>query len=192
MDHADRLKLASVLLSYPGHDFPGWLAEAERLAEETADAEVSAAVAALRAVSLAELARCYVATFDMQETTTLYLTAHELGDSRERGVALLRLHAMLRAAGLEPVRGELPDYLPLLLEFLVEKPAGMPTEELERRLSTVCRAIAARLETTHPYRPLFALVAACLPAQDTDAVPLSPVRDPDAESDALPYPLVYE
>ncbi|SFU31443.1 nitrate reductase molybdenum cofactor assembly chaperone [Alicyclobacillus macrosporangiidus] len=192
MDRADRLKLASVLLAYPGDDFPAWLEEAARLAEETADAEVSAAVAALRAMPMAELARCYVATFDMQETTALYLTAHELGDSRERGAALLRLHAMLRAAGLEPVRGELPDYLPLLLEFLAAKPAGMPTEALEKRLGTVCRAIAARLAATHPYRPLFVLVAACLPAQDTDAPSLSPVWDPDAESDALPYPLVYD
>lgn len=188
----ERFKLVSVLLDYPDEYFQDKLREATRVAEEAGDEAVMAAVSALRVVSPPELARCYVATFDLQEATALYLTAHELGDSRERGAALLHLHAMLRAAGLEPASGELPDYLPLLLEFLAEKPTGMPTGDLESRLYVVTGAIAERLEPRHPYRPLFVLLANTLPRPTARGATLAPVKDPDAESDTLPYPLVYD
>ncbi|MCL6548112.1 MAG: nitrate reductase molybdenum cofactor assembly chaperone [Alicyclobacillus sp.] len=192
LDRGTRFKLVSILLDYPEEDVTEKLDAALRISEAAGDREMAAAVSALRSVHPSELARCYVATFDMQEATSLYLTAHELGDSRERGGALLRLHAMLRAAGMEPAQGELPDYLPLLFEFLAEKPVGMPTAEVEARLWAVTDAIAGRLEPGHPYRPLFDLAAAMLRGADAGKVTLAPLKDPDAESDSLPYPLVYD
>ncbi|MCL6517048.1 nitrate reductase molybdenum cofactor assembly chaperone [Alicyclobacillus sp.] len=192
LDRQTRFKLVSVLLDYPDEGVVQRLLEARRIAEEAGDQEMARVVAALAAIPPSALARRYVETFDMQEQTALYLTAHELGDSRERGGALLRLHAMLRAAGLEPEAGELPDYLPLLFEFLAEKPNGMPTEDLEKRLCVVTAAIAGRLEPDHPYRPLFDLAVKLFDPVPSDATRLAPVKDPDADSDALPYPLVYD
>jgi len=114
-------KLLSVLLRYPD----------ERLVE--ARGEVAGAIAALpRSAgrhSLArfaehleshtpvELAQTYVETFDLRRRTSLYLTFYVHGDTRKRGLALLRLKRLYAAAGLEPTSGELPDYLPLVLEF---------------------------------------------------------------------------
>lgn len=70
------------------------------------------------------LAQQYVETFDLHKRSSLYLTYYALGDKRERGVALLRLKKLYRAAGL-PIEGrELPDYLPAMLEFASFAPPG--------------------------------------------------------------------
>lgn len=190
-----RLKVASVLLSYPGADFLELLDEIRETCEETKDHAVLCVVNALAKVTVPEIIRTYVSTFDMQESTALYLTSHELGDSRERGGALLRLHAMLRSAALEPLEGELPDYLPLLLEFLAEKPFGMPTEDLEQRLAVVCVGICERLDVSHPYNKLFEFIGALLPkvtkgVQDVEQLLSKPLQKTD--EDNLPYPLVYD
>ncbi|HUO71460.1 MAG TPA: nitrate reductase molybdenum cofactor assembly chaperone [Solirubrobacteraceae bacterium] len=64
-----------------------------------------------------ELAQHYVQTFDLHKRTGLYVTFYSHGDRRERGLVLLRLRQLYRAAGLPTDEGELPDYLPLMLEF---------------------------------------------------------------------------
>jgi nitrate reductase molybdenum cofactor assembly chaperone NarJ/NarW len=66
----------------------------------------------------------YVETFDLHKRSGLYLTFYGEGDRRARGVVLLRLKRMYRAAGL-PLEGtELPDYLPVMLEFAATAPSG--------------------------------------------------------------------
>jgi nitrate reductase molybdenum cofactor assembly chaperone NarJ/NarW len=67
----------------------------------------------------------YVETFDLHRRCGLYLTFFGEGDRRARGQALLRLKRMYRAAGL-PLEGsgELPDYLPVMLEFAASAPDG--------------------------------------------------------------------
>ncbi|KYP79444.1 nitrate reductase molybdenum cofactor assembly chaperone [Ferroacidibacillus organovorans] len=192
----ERLKIASVLLAYPEKYFSEFIEEIDTSCKETEDDRVLAAVDALARVPTSELLRCYVATFDMQESTALYLTAHELGDSRERGDALLRLQALLQSAAFEPLEGELPDYLPLLLEFIAEKPIGMPTDDLESRLAVVCQTIYEQLDEKHPYRKLFELIRDCLPnvlislQDDSGSNRSKPVVETDLDN--LPYPLGYD
>jgi len=195
LSRTERFKILSALLSYPEAGFSLLLEEAREACTVAGDEQMLATVNALMEVGDAQLVRCYVATFDMQEATSLYLTAHELGDSPERGGALLRLHALLRLAALEPMDGELPDFVPLLLEFLAEKPVGMPTEDLEMRLAVVCRVICKRLDETHPYLGVFKRLEAYFP--DVEAVSegmcallAKPVTEPDIHH--LPYPLAYD
>jgi nitrate reductase delta subunit len=71
-----------------------------------------------------ELAQAYVETFDLRRRTSLYVTYYVHGDTRKRGMALLRLKRLYAAGGLEPATGELPDYLPLMLEFAALAPDG--------------------------------------------------------------------
>jgi nitrate reductase molybdenum cofactor assembly chaperone NarJ/NarW len=71
-----------------------------------------------------ELAQEYVKTFDLHKRTGLYVTFYSHGDRRERGLMLLRLKKLYRAAGLPPDDAELPDYLPLMLEFAAAAPDG--------------------------------------------------------------------
>ncbi|MBU6421353.1 MAG: nitrate reductase molybdenum cofactor assembly chaperone [Gammaproteobacteria bacterium] len=60
----------------------------------------------------------YVDLFDRGRATCLNLFEHVHGDGRERGPAMLELRQRYLDAGLEPTSGELPDHLPLLLEYL--------------------------------------------------------------------------
>lgn len=59
----------------------------------------------------------YVHVFDHTRQRALHLTYYRHGDTRARGMALLTLKHTYRAAGYEPPTTELPDYLPLILEF---------------------------------------------------------------------------
>lgn len=128
-ERATVFKLCSLLLQYPDE---GLLGAAPRLREAVGGLPRSAAAAALgrflewweRAEPL-ELAQHYVETFDLNKRCGLYLTFYSEGDKRERGSALLRLKRLYRAAGL-PLEGggELPDYLPVMLEFAAAAPDG--------------------------------------------------------------------
>jgi nitrate reductase molybdenum cofactor assembly chaperone NarJ/NarW len=204
-------KAAACLLGYPDDDLDMLLDEMrpdlEQLSEPIAlAAQLVAVIAALRALPPEVRMAGYVATFDFNEARALYLTAHELGDSRRRGQTLLDLRATMRAAGFEPPEGELPDYLPLLLEFVSAAPPDVDMSALERRLGLVCAQIYAELAPEDPYRMLFGALSALLPAvaseaPDGPAAPARTARAPgrprfplheQADTAELPYPLRYE
>jgi nitrate reductase delta subunit len=71
-----------------------------------------------------ELAAGYVATFDLRRRASLYLTYYAHGDTRERGMALLRLKKLYRTAGLPMHNAELPDHLAVMLAFAALAPPG--------------------------------------------------------------------
>ncbi|HET8556588.1 MAG TPA: nitrate reductase molybdenum cofactor assembly chaperone [Gaiellaceae bacterium] len=114
-------KLLSVLLSYPdrrladAHDEIA--AAVDALARSPQRAALRRFVSYLAANTQTELERRYVETFDLRRRSGLYLSYYVHGDTRKRGMALLRLKRLYAAAGLELTSGELPDYLPLMLEF---------------------------------------------------------------------------
>ncbi len=64
----------------------------------------------------------YVETFDRGRSTSLHLFEHVHGDSRERGPAMIDLARTYAAAGLMLKEGELPDFLPVVLEFASTQP----------------------------------------------------------------------
>lgn len=129
--HAERAriyKLCSLALQYPDEEL--LVARAE-LAAATADLARSPAAEALgrffdwwAQTPELELAQHYVQTFDLHKRSSLYLTYYSLGDKRERGLALLRLKKLFRAAGLPLEGSELPDYLPAMLEFAAAAAPG--------------------------------------------------------------------
>jgi nitrate reductase delta subunit len=69
-----------------------------------------------------QLARDYVSTFDLQRRCCLYLTYYTHGDTRKRGMALLRFTHAYRAAGLALAGGELPDHLGIVCEVAARAP----------------------------------------------------------------------
>jgi len=71
---------------------------------------------------LLELEAEYVAVFDRGRATSLHLFEHVHGDSRERGPAMIDLGQTYAKAGLILAEGELPDYLPAVLEFVSTQP----------------------------------------------------------------------
>src|SRR5690625_5720034 len=65
-----------------------------------------------------QLCENYVNTFDYHGVTTLHLTYNVFKDSRKRGEALIELQRLFQTVDLEKTSTELPDFLPLILEFL--------------------------------------------------------------------------
>jgi nitrate reductase molybdenum cofactor assembly chaperone NarJ/NarW len=110
---------------------------------------------------------CVVQTFDLKRRCGLYLTFYGLGDKRERGQALLRLRKLYRAAGLPQDGSELPDYLPLMLEFAAHAP-DRRGERLLREQRPALELIRSALHDEHsPYAQLLDALAHLLgaPAQ---------------------------
>ena len=79
---------------------------------------LGALIAWLARVDLLDAEESYVALFDRGRATSLHLFEHVHGDSRARGQAMVELQALYAKAGLEPSGNELPDYLPMMLEYL--------------------------------------------------------------------------
>ncbi|MFL1467715.1 nitrate reductase molybdenum cofactor assembly chaperone [Marinobacter sp. HN1S83] len=71
---------------------------------------------------LLDMQENYVGTFDRGRATSLLLFEHVHGESRDRGQAMVDLMEQYRTNGLEIDARELPDYLPLFLEYLSTRP----------------------------------------------------------------------
>jgi nitrate reductase delta subunit len=101
-------------------------------------------VAALEAGDEIDAQERYVELFDRSRRNSLYLFEHEHGDSRDRGMAMVKLRELYAAAGLEPGTDELPDYLPMYLEYLSVLPQEQARQGL-RDVGPILQAIHARL-----------------------------------------------
>ncbi|MFD3705732.1 nitrate reductase molybdenum cofactor assembly chaperone [Nocardia sp. NPDC058658] len=123
MPEHDRLvvwRLAALLLDYPGEQtlaMLGQLSDAAAQLPEEVQAHFAEILAYLRDKPAIEVAQSYVETFDMRRRASLHLTFYAFGDTRKRGMALLRFKHAYRQAGVELGDEELPDHLPVLLEF---------------------------------------------------------------------------
>lgn len=128
--HAQRIyKVCSLLLCYPDEELLGArddLASAatDRVRPGPAGDALARFCAWWATEDPISLQQHYVETFDLHKRCGLYLTFYGEGDRRARGQALLRLKRMYRAAGLPLEGSELPDYLPVMLEFAAGAPGG--------------------------------------------------------------------
>lgn len=110
----------SVLLDYPHEPLGEVLAAARASAASLPDelrADLTAFVDWADEAGMRGVEEHYVDTFDQRRRCALYLTYYAVGDTRQRGVAILGFQDVLRALGYERERDELADYLPLVLEL---------------------------------------------------------------------------
>lgn len=108
------------------------------------------------ATPLLDLQADFVRTFDHSAAASLYLTTHVYGHSPLQGRALAALLELYRDGGCEPAAGELPDYLPMALEFLAVAPPWAAAclcekfapvaEKIAAHLAAQCSLWAATLE----------------------------------------------
>jgi|SRR6185295_13606250 nitrate reductase delta subunit len=118
------LRALAALLSYPTAEMRAALpeiADAIRRSPLIASREragLDALVAELAAGDLMEAQERYVDLFDRSRATSLNLFEHLYGESRDRGEAMIDLKRVYARAGFELTTSELPDYLPVLLEYL--------------------------------------------------------------------------
>lgn len=158
------LHLLSLLLQYPDKGLQALAGEIQqRLASDTALPQV--AVAALDPLltrvatsDIYETQETYVELFDRGRAHSLHLFEHVHGESRDRGQAMVDLRERYLVAGLEPTGNELPDYLPLFLDYCSTLPHDAAREMLAEP-GVVLVALAARLaEKGSDYAPVFALL----------------------------------
>ncbi|TDD64681.1 nitrate reductase molybdenum cofactor assembly chaperone [Actinomadura darangshiensis] len=113
-------QVASLLLGYPDEELLERRPLLRRAVGELppdAGTPLAAFLDHLDSTPPGELAADYVATFDHRRRCCLYLTYYAYGDTRKRGMALLRFKQAYEAAGLVLDDGELPDHLAVVLEF---------------------------------------------------------------------------
>ena len=160
------LKLASLLLQYPSADLREAAAAAGEL--EFAPARGRQADSLREFCSwyasrpVAELQRLYVDAFDFTKQCSLHLTYHVHGDRRQRGLAMLALKQSYRDAGLEPPGTELPDFLPLMLEFAALGPDGAGVALLEDHRVAIELIRAGLRREGSPFAPLLEVVVSGL------------------------------
>jgi nitrate reductase molybdenum cofactor assembly chaperone NarJ/NarW len=100
----------------------------------------------------------YVELFDRGRRTALHLFEHVHGDSRDRGSAMVDLVQTYERTGLLLAPGELPDYLPVVLEFASTQPAAQAREFLRESAHIVRTIFSALLERSSPYASVLAAV----------------------------------
>jgi len=122
------LRALAALLAYPDARLRDALGElrdaidAEGALTDPRAAEIAALLDALRRADPLDAEADYVQLFDRGRATSLHLFEHVHGDSRDRGPAMIDLGEMYAQAGLDLVGGELPDFLPVVLEFASTQP----------------------------------------------------------------------
>jgi len=156
--------ILSRLLDYPDSDLKGNLDVIDEVLEkdshitEQEHTAITAFIEQMRQKSLMELQQDYVQIFDMVPEHSLHLTHHLFGDDRGRGPALVDLSEHYKGMGLGMKVGEIPDYLPLILEYV------STLDEIAARIfladaGKVLTVIAANLEKSGShYAPLVRLV----------------------------------
>lgn len=159
------LKAISALLSYPtkelmqaGPELKDALQQGDLLQAETLKA-LNKLIDTLAVSDIYDLQETYVALFDRSKTLSLNLFEHVHGESRDRGGAMVDLLENYRAAGFEPETTELPDHLPVLLEFLAMRPIEEAREVLADA-AHILEGIAVRLGRRESgYAPVFVALA---------------------------------
>ncbi|MFD1813759.1 nitrate reductase molybdenum cofactor assembly chaperone [Rhodococcus gannanensis] len=164
-------RIAALVLDYPHQpmlDLLGDLRAAAAQIPEPAGPDLLACIDHLREQDPIALAARYVETFDLRRRSSLHLSYYAYGDTRNRGMALLRFKTAYRNAGLELGDHELPDFLPVVLEF-----AATTDPVRGRRLLVTHRAVVEVLrlslhDSGSPYASVLDAICATLPDLDTE------------------------
>ena len=146
------LRALSALLSYPRDDLRDALpeiADAINNSPLVAARERDGLMALIEELAAGDLLKAeerYVELFDRGRATSLHLFEHLHGESRDRGEAMVALKRLYEHAGFELSTRELPDYLPVVLEYLSCRDLA-ETHELLADCAHLLKAIARALMT---------------------------------------------
>ena len=156
----------STLLSYPSEHGDEALVEVkERLT--TLDPVTASLVPLIEhrcATSLIALQSEYVATFDLKRRFTLHLTYYLNGDTRRRGMELLHFQQVLAECGYQVTNGELPDFLPVVLELGAREQGEQAVTLLTAHRAGLEILAQSLAEARSPYAAAILAVESVLPA----------------------------
>jgi len=177
--HRQRLSLRALaaMLGYPDASLreamPAIVAalQDERVLKPARLAELAALGRQLAGMDPFEAEARYVDTFDRGRATSLHLFEHVHGDSRERGPALVDLGQTYERAGLVLQGEELPDHLPVVLEYASTQPDAAAREFLAEMAHILTAIFSALRERESPYASVIAAVLE-LAGERVQAVPV--------------------
>jgi nitrate reductase delta subunit len=141
-------RILSALLSYPEQELFDALPhfatalDAEGMLSEADWRAVRDFIEDLAAMPLLDAQERYVALFDRNRSLSLHIYEHVHGESRDRGQAMVRLANLYRLHEMHVTARELPDYLPLFLEFL----SIVPERAARSLLADAAHVVAALTE----------------------------------------------
>jgi nitrate reductase delta subunit len=182
------LKALSALLTYPTAELQqaaGEISEvldADTLIPARIRDQIQGLLTALATGDLYDLQERYVLLFDRTRSLSLHLFEHVHGESRDRGQAMIDLKMQYEHAGLAMTAAELPDFVPLFLEYLAQRPLKESCQTLAQP-AHIFAALAERLRKRRSsyeavFRALVALAAAR--PKDEEVSALLELPDPEA------------
>lgn len=198
------LKALSLILSYPTLELQKAMPEIGAVL--ASDNRLTAAerralrplVEELSGRDIYELQEVFVMLFDRSRTLSLNLFEHVHGESRDRGGAMVSLVETYREGGFDPVTSELPDHLPVLLEFLATRPFAEAQEILADAAHIFTALIGRLARRDSVYAPVFGalvqlsgvkadplVVAEMLDAPDDDPTDLEALDEVWEDSEVL-------
>lgn len=183
------------LLTYPDQGLIAAVPEAiaalreERLLSRSRLDELARLVEEWRRSDLIDLQEEYTATFDRGRATSLHLFEHVHGESRDRGQAMVDLIGLYRAQGLEMPGDELPDFLPLFLEYLSVLPEEEAKSSLHDTGAILLNLHAALARRTSRYQAV--LMALLDIARVQAAGEPAPVREEDIDAQYAEEPVTF-
>ena len=178
------LRVLAHLLRYPDSTFRAHLQDmADALRSEAALpptrlVELQALLQRLGSLPALQVESEYVELFDRGRSTALHLFEHVHGDSRDRGPAMIDLIQTYEKAGLYLGPQELPDHLPVLLEFASTQPPQQAREFLAETAHIVRVIFSALLKRQSPYASVLAAVLE-LAGEKAEAVAVAPEPELD-------------
>ena len=178
------LRVLAHLLRYPDASFRAHLQDmADALRSEAALppsrlVELQTLLQRVGSLPALQVESEYVELFDRGRSTALHLFEHVHGDSRDRGPAMIDLIQTYEQAGLYLDADELPDHLPVLLEFASTQPPQQAREFLAEFAHIVRVIFSALLKRQSPYASVLAAVLD-LAGEKAEPVPVAPEPEID-------------
>jgi nitrate reductase delta subunit len=176
-------KAFSALLSYPAAEMRQALpeiADVIRTSHLVASREQAALLALIEEIGSDDLLSAqehYVDLFDRGRALSLHLFEHLHGESRDRGSAMVQLKELYAAAGFDLATRELPDYLPVVLEYLSCREMAEVREILTDCadiLKTIAKALIARRSR---YAAVLQALIVIAGEKPVDAATVPPARE---------------
>lgn len=187
------MKLFSLLLSYPEPPLQQFMSEvsADKRVSGISDGqwiELTEFFNHFITKELLDWQAEYVQLFDNSRTVSLYLFEHLKGDSKERGQAMVDLTEFYKENGFKLEANELPDYLPVFLEFLSQIDPVRAAELLLTVRKIVDKIHSALNERKNHYQHLFKALLLSLPNNADDEA----TGDPLPEREEVDFDREYE
>lgn len=189
---AATLRVLAALLVYPDARLRGYLPEMTTLLAgdnalpATRRAEIESLARWLAGADSIEVETAYVETFDRGRANSLHLFEHVHGDSRDRGPAMIDLAQTYERAGLYLAPGELPDYLPVVLEFVSTQPPREAKAFLGEIAHLVNAIFGALIQRGSPYA---SVMGALLDLAGEPARAVEPAPEPSLDESWVEPPV---